>query len=92
MLSFLNSLASGQGGVHLSRYIPATNAVGLMPRDVATKCTLRQRSHMMPMCTGIAAFLVQCVQDCSDGEHCCLFYLPLAENKEYLRDVSGESI
>jgi hypothetical protein len=56
MLSFLKSLTSGQGGVHLSRYIPAIDTIGLMLRDVATKYTLRQLSHMMAMWAGIASF------------------------------------
>jgi len=40
----------------LSRYIPAIDTIGLMLRDVATKYTLRQLSHMMAMWAGIASF------------------------------------
>lgn len=58
MLSFLNSLTSGQGGAHLSRYIPSTDTLGLMAREIAVamKYTLRQPSHMMPMWTGMMLF------------------------------------
>jgi hypothetical protein len=53
IVSFRNSLVSGQGGLQVSRYIPGVTGLGLMPGDVATKCTLRHASHMMPMWIGM---------------------------------------
>jgi hypothetical protein len=55
MVSFLNSLVSGQGGLQLSRYLPLVVGLGLMPGDVVMKCTVWHASHMMPMWTGMAA-------------------------------------
>lgn len=48
MLSLLNSATVRQGGLQVSRYIPAANLLGLMPWEVAMKCTLRHILHMMP--------------------------------------------
>jgi hypothetical protein len=53
MLSFLNSLISGHGGLQVTQYIPSTLSLSLMPGAVAMKWTLRHLSHMMPMWTGM---------------------------------------
>jgi hypothetical protein len=53
MVSILNSLVSGQGGLQLSRYIPLVVGLSRTPGEVAMKCTFRHASHMMPMWIGM---------------------------------------
>ncbi len=64
--SFLNSRTAGQGGLHASLRSPASLSLGVMPRQIPTKSTLRQVSHMTPICTAMG---VDCDMNTADGTY-----------------------